>query len=135
MSVLRTPPHQHGIPQARRRLLAALLLHVFVPGIPLMALDGPFHLADRIPVQGRPAGLIGASDVSMRALKKANTEEAITVGHAFHITRLDWCYSTDAAWITRIRDQGWTYMGALINQTTDRSTWRYKADGSWYIPS
>ena len=108
-------------------LLSTMIFHS------AMAADTPAFLADQVVPMARPAGAIKASDVSMRALKKANTDEAIAAGHAFHITRLDWCYSKNAEWITKIKEQGWSYMGALINQTKVRLTWRYKADGSWWL--
>ncbi len=61
----------------------------------------------------RPAGAPRYSDVSMRLFRKHKNGAEIATGKAFHITRADWSYIKDPAYIEKIHARGWTFQGSV----------------------
>ncbi len=59
----------------------------------------------------RPEGAPCYSDVSMRLFRKRDGRE-LAAARAFHITRADWSYIRDPAYIRRCHDLGWTFQGS-----------------------
>ncbi len=60
----------------------------------------------------RPAGAPRYSDVSMRLFRKYDDGRELAAAEAFHITRADWSYIRDKAYIEAIHDRGWTFQGS-----------------------
>lgn len=61
----------------------------------------------------RPAGAPRYSDVSMRLFRKHEDGAEIATGKAFHITRADWSYIKDPAYIEKVHALGWTFQGSV----------------------
>ena len=66
----------------------------------------------------RPAGAPRYSDVSMRLFRKRDGRELVAA-KAFHITRADWSYIRDPAYIRTCHDLGWTFQGSTNAVTHD----------------
>ncbi|GMV95003.1 MAG: hypothetical protein AMXMBFR82_47810 [Candidatus Hydrogenedentota bacterium] len=59
-----------------------------------------------------PAGAPRYSDVSMRLFRKYEDGRELAAAEAFHITRADWSYIRDKAYIEAVQARGWTFQGS-----------------------
>lgn len=61
----------------------------------------------------RPAGAPRYSDVSMRLFQQKKDRSELAAAKAFHITRADWSYIKDSAYIKMVHELGWTFQGSM----------------------
>jgi len=71
----------------------------------------PGYACDLADSPRRPEGAPRYSDVSMRLFVKRDGKE-LAAAKAFHITRADWSYINEPAYIEHCHDLGWTFQGS-----------------------
>jgi hypothetical protein len=69
-------------------------------------------VAEMTKVVERPEGAPGYGDVSMRLFRKYEDGRELAAAEAFHITRADWSYIRDKAYIDAVHARGWTFQGS-----------------------
>ena len=65
----------------------------------------------------------------MRLFNKKNDGAELAAAEAFHITRADWSYIKDPAYIERIHRRGWTFQGSMNAVTRNTDFAKRDADG------
>ena len=96
----------------RTSFLALTVLTLGLLGFLAPLAHGEGFLCDHAKPAVRPAGAPKYSDVSMRLFRKREGGAELTAAEAFHITRADWCYIRDKAYIDAVHARGWTFQGA-----------------------
>ena len=139
MGFLQLPRHSREHHQTAVAYLCGLLLHGLLVISPATAADS--NVSQRLHDLAHPAptvsGAPAASAVCMRSLRprpiNANDpHDTLAAIRGFHVTRLEWTYGDDKAFIQKVHDLGVEYGGAIAagSYAGSKSPWDWNVIGS-----